>query len=124
MHGQAADRVAMEVERWRGAPEVARYAALLVDLDRLSAAYVETALLALGCDLTPGHPLDLDAIVAKASSRTVTGGLLARLLEILSEEGLLRRTPEGWVAAREPRGADVGGPRGRRSSRAPATRPS
>jgi len=102
-----AGRVAAEVERWRDAPTIARYAETLRDLDRLSVAYIEEALAALGCDLTKGRALRLDAMVTATGVAPRYRRLLARLLEILEEDGVLRGTPDGWVVAREPGRVDA-----------------
>ena len=102
-----AGRVGAEIERWRDAPTIARYAETLRDLDRLSVAYIEEALAALGCDLTKGRALHLDAMVTATGIASRYRRLLARLLEILEEEGVLSGTRDGWVVAREPGRVDA-----------------
>jgi acyl transferase domain-containing protein/predicted O-methyltransferase YrrM len=93
-----AGRVAREVERWRGDEGLARYDAAWPQLERLCVAWVAGALRDLGADLHEGATLAPDRLpVAPARRR-----LLARLLELLAEAGVLAPAAGGWRVACTP----------------------
>jgi len=71
------------------------YDTLLPRLDALSAAHVRGALRQLGCELRRGCRLSVPALEERGALPRHRR-LLARMLEILEEEGQLRRTGSEW----------------------------
>jgi acyl transferase domain-containing protein/NADP-dependent 3-hydroxy acid dehydrogenase YdfG/acyl carrier protein len=78
---------------------LAAYDRLLPELDRLSAAHVARALRELGFDATPGRRLDPAAEADRLGVAPRHRRLLARLLAILAEDGVLRRDGEAFTVA-------------------------
>jgi acyl transferase domain-containing protein len=94
----AAEGVLGEAQRWRRDAALARYDAASSQLARLCAARVADALVALGAELREGATLAPAALpVAPARRR-----LLARLLDVLAEHGILTPGAGGWLVARTP----------------------
>jgi len=82
------------------------YDTLYPQLDAACAAYVVRALQTLGCPLAPGDRLAADELRSQAGVLPEHARLLARMLEILGEDGVLRRDGDRWVVARRPDGSD------------------
>lgn len=82
------------------------YGQLFPALDRLVAAYTCQALKDLGLVWLPGARIGLEALMSELRVLEAHRRLLARLLEILAEQGLLRPESGGWtiteVAADDP----------------------
>lgn len=72
------------------------YGQLFPALDRLVAAYIVQALKDLGLAWQPGARIALDPLMAELRVLEAHRRLLARLLEILAEQGLLRPEAGGW----------------------------
>src|SRR5690606_119270 len=70
---------------------LAVYERLLPELDRLSADHVATALRQLGFDDTPGRGFDTAGEAQRLGIAPRHQRLFARLLQMLAEDGLLRR---------------------------------
>jgi acyl transferase domain-containing protein/acyl carrier protein len=78
-------------------------------LEQLSFAYLTRALRRLGWDHPPGRRLALDTLAAQLGVVADHHRLLGRLLEILAEEGVVRRCENGWeVTAALPVEVDPG----------------
>ncbi len=103
--GDAAARLTTEVARWTTDPDLGRYDTAMRLLDRLSVAYIVGVLQSLGCDLGPGRAVRREDLAARLGVIPRYRRLLDRWLEILTEDGLLRATDEGWIAVRN--GADL-----------------
>src|SRR5678815_201791 len=64
---------------------------------RRSVAYIVGALRTLGCDLAPGRVLRRAGLDTSLGALPRYRRLLGRWLDILTEDGLLQATAEGWV---------------------------
>jgi NADPH:quinone reductase-like Zn-dependent oxidoreductase/SAM-dependent methyltransferase len=95
--GDPAGRLATELARWESRPELARYDEAMRVLDRRSVAYIVGALRTLGCDLAPGRVLRRAGLDTSLGALPRYRRLLGRWLDILTEDGLLQATAEGWV---------------------------
>ncbi len=74
------------------------YSGFFAHLDRLSAVYITAALGQLGVDLTPGVRFSAETLgIIEPHQR-----LLGRLLDILVEDGILRRAGDSWEVAHLP----------------------
>jgi acyl transferase domain-containing protein/NADP-dependent 3-hydroxy acid dehydrogenase YdfG/SAM-dependent methyltransferase/acyl carrier protein len=76
------------------------YEQLLPELDRLSVEHLAVALRQLGFDATPGRTFTPDEEAARLAIVARHRRLFARLLDILAEEGVLRRLGEVLVVAK------------------------
>jgi acyl transferase domain-containing protein/acyl carrier protein len=74
------------------------YRGMVAGLDALCAAYIVQALQALGCAFRPGEQLSSTALGVVSQHQR----LLKRLLEILTEEGILQAEGSGWRVVRQP----------------------
>ncbi|TSC24492.1 type I polyketide synthase [Corallococcus sp. Z5C101001] len=72
------------------------YAEQLRKLEPLSGAYVLQALSRLDVTLRPGEHLTLEALAERAGVTRQYHRLLSRLLDMLTEDGVLRRVGTGW----------------------------
>ncbi len=98
-----AARVGAEAARARRDPALARYDLALPVLERLCVAHVVEALRALGAELRVGVVLEpVERLERRLGTAAKYRRLLARLLEILAEEGLIQATTEGWRVVGEP----------------------
>ncbi|MGZ4770127.1 MAG: type I polyketide synthase, partial [Ilumatobacteraceae bacterium] len=69
----------------------------LVDgLDAVAVAAIAPALRELGAPLQPGDAIDVATLAAELGVADRHRRLLARLLELLAERGMVRATPVGW----------------------------
>ncbi|MDL1883142.1 SDR family NAD(P)-dependent oxidoreductase [Anaerolineae bacterium CFX8] len=74
------------------------YGGFFAHLDRLSAVYIAAALGQLGVDVTPGTRFWAETLgVVEPHQR-----LLGRLLDILAEDGILRRAGDSWEVVQIP----------------------
>ena len=80
---------------------LAVYAELEPALDRLSIAYVLTALGELGADFSPGQRFTANGLAEELEIADAHRRLFERLLEMLAEEGLLERNRALWQVTRE-----------------------
>ena len=94
----AVDRDAQAIADANGLDDYARF---LPELDRLGAAYVVAGFRKLGWELRRGERFGFDALVGKLGVVRPHRRLLRRLLEMLTEDGWLRREGEVWVVERE-----------------------
>jgi acyl transferase domain-containing protein len=82
-----------------------RYHELHPELAALASAYVAAALRDIGCDLAPGRRFTTSEWARAGGVVAAHGALFARLLEILAEDGVLRRTADGddaWEVVERP----------------------
>jgi amino acid adenylation domain-containing protein len=80
---------------------LAVYAELEPALDRLSIAYVMTALLELGADFSPGQRFTANGLAEELEIADAHRRLFERLLEMLAEDGVLERDRALWQVTRE-----------------------
>ncbi|RIL12529.1 polyketide synthase [bacterium] len=99
-----------DVEGGAAPPEVPAQADpvdLLPALDRLCAAFAAAALDTVGCPLTPGALIEVDTLAGRLGIAPGKERLVARMLEMLAEEGVLRREAGGsWRVGRAPEPGD------------------
>ena len=100
----AADHLTQQLESQLAAlaaqHHLSRYTAGLVpELDALSAAYIVQALRRLGWQPRAGERVAAAALAGQLGIRPAHRPLLPRLLDILAEDGLLRRDGDTWVVA-------------------------
>jgi NADPH:quinone reductase-like Zn-dependent oxidoreductase/SAM-dependent methyltransferase/NADP-dependent 3-hydroxy acid dehydrogenase YdfG len=100
-------RLAEEIERWTAQAKLARYEDAMRGLDGLSVAYIVAALGALGCELRTGQVVSEESLTEALGILPGYRRLLARWLEILGEEGLLRGSVGGFTVLRAPARVDV-----------------
>ena len=74
----------------------------LPELEALSAAYAAQALRRLGVTFAPGERLSAAAVAERYGIVHTQRRLLARLLEILGEVGVLQAEDAGWVVSHAP----------------------
>ena len=79
-----------------------RYAEFDRALDRLAAAYVARAFRELGLDFTLGARVESNELLSRLNLQPRHRRLVARLLEILGEEGVLARDGDAWRVKAEP----------------------
>ncbi|MFL9906609.1 SDR family NAD(P)-dependent oxidoreductase [Paraburkholderia sp. RL17-337-BIB-A] len=79
-------------------PELRLFGALQAELDQLSLLYVVEAFRKLGCRFEPSQRLDTE----QWGIREKYLRLLNRLLTILAEAQILKKTAEGWIVIRDP----------------------
>jgi acyl transferase domain-containing protein len=77
-------------------PEMALYEEVLREFESLSAIYVARALRGMGCPFTPGNRLDGQALAVRLGVERRHRRLWMRLLEVLSEEGVLQADGDHW----------------------------
>jgi microcystin synthetase protein McyG len=87
--------IAPSVDAAIGDGRLADYADFAKALDRLCALYILAALRSLGWKLAPGSVATRD-MPARLGVAAQHGRLFARMLEILEEEGVLKRTGDEW----------------------------
>ncbi len=75
---------------------------LAIELDRLSATYCAQALRGLGVKLLPGDRISAAELVRRFELAPHRRRLLVRIVEMLEEDGVLRRSQEEWEVLREP----------------------
>jgi len=85
---------------WLALPEIAAYEDVLREFESLSAAYIARALRDLGCPLTPGARFDGQTLARQLGVQPRYRRLWMRLLEVMSEEGVLRANGEHWEVVR------------------------
>jgi len=81
---------------------IARYAELEPALDDLCSAFILKALRQLGGELAPGQRFVADAFASRLGIVSRYRGVLNRYLEMLGEDGHLRRVGPGWEACPVP----------------------
>ncbi|MDZ7269348.1 MAG: SDR family NAD(P)-dependent oxidoreductase [candidate division KSB1 bacterium] len=82
------------------------YDELLPRLDALSTAYIVKALRDLGWEFTPGRRFEAGALAARLGVVQQHQRLFHRLLEILAEDGILRRRESDWEVRQAPAPGD------------------
>ncbi len=92
-------RVQAEVDRLNQQFALPRYQDFYRELDRLSSAYVRSALSQLGWSLTSGEEISEVDLSANLGVIEPHRRLFNRLLEILAEDGLLESSANGWIVA-------------------------
>ena len=100
--GQIAERV-ISTGREAPSPRLGSLDAvekMLPRLEALCGAYVRQAFLKMGWDLCPGERVSVVALAERLGVVSRHRRLFGRLLEILSEEGVLQRTDSVWEAVR------------------------
>ena len=80
--------------------DLAIYAELLPELDRLAVEHVAAALRELGFDATPGRAFEADAEAARLKVVPRHRRLFGRVLDMLAEEGVLVRDGRGYRVAK------------------------
>ncbi|NTX01461.1 type I polyketide synthase [Myxococcus sp. CA040A] len=81
--------------------DVTRYTAVLGRLEAASLGYILAALHRLGAGFEPGQRFSTRELAERLRVAPPHQRLLGRLLAILSEEGILERTNEGWHVLQE-----------------------
>ncbi|MFB1483790.1 type I polyketide synthase [Corallococcus sp. RDP092CA] len=89
-------RLAAQVDALFAQEDFRAYAAQLRELEPLSSEYVLQALARLGVTLQPGEPIALEPLAERAGVTRQHHRLLGRLLDMLTEDGVLRRAGAGW----------------------------
>ncbi|MEO1460105.1 MAG: polyketide synthase dehydratase domain-containing protein, partial [Pseudomonadota bacterium] len=84
-----------------------RHPAFSAALDRLSAAYAARAFAALGWTPEPGTVVEAEGLLARLGIEPRHGRLVARLLTMLGEDGVLAAAGAGWRVLRTPETVDV-----------------
>ena len=95
------NRVQAEVDRLNQQFALPRYQDFDRELDRLSSAYVRSALRQLGWIPTSGEEISEEDLSASLGVIEPHRRLFNRLLEILAEDGLLESSANGWIVADE-----------------------
>ncbi len=98
--------VSAQIPRLYEEHELGRFAEALPQLDALCAAYVTQAFKRLGWTFVPAQHLTAADVARRCRILPRHERLLSRLLEILEEEGILRRRGDGWDVQRRPDVAD------------------
>ena len=80
---------------------------VLACFDRLSAAYIITSLRELGWSMALGDSATTEELCRRLGIETRHERLFARMLEILEQDGLLRRVEAFWVVAQPPLEQDL-----------------
>ncbi len=86
-----------------------RYDAIKRQLDSLSAAFIAQALRQAGWNLTPGQRATTTELQERCGVVERQRMLFHRLLDILAEDGILRREADEWQVLRTPRELDTAG---------------
>jgi acyl transferase domain-containing protein/NADPH:quinone reductase-like Zn-dependent oxidoreductase/acyl carrier protein len=81
--------------------------AALAELNRIGGLSVQRAFVELGFALTPGRVFGMGELVAETAIVPQHRRLLARLLQILCEEGVVRAEGDRWRVEREPAADDL-----------------
>ncbi len=102
-----AGRVAPRVAPLAAEHGLSVYGELFAELDALCAGYVVSAFQRLGWTLRAGQRVSAASLAERLGVVDRYRRLFERLLQILEEDGLLRRTGEGWEVAREPVAGDL-----------------
>ncbi len=96
--GELAGTLEAEAVRLRRQEGYDRYDRLRPRLEELASVYIVEALRQMGCELRPGVRFSAAGLPVIERHRA----LLGRMLEILAEDGILRRAGDGWEALRAP----------------------
>jgi acyl transferase domain-containing protein/NADPH:quinone reductase-like Zn-dependent oxidoreductase/acyl carrier protein len=107
--GEIGTQLRREFDAFGGDRESERYAGFFQELEALSTAFALAAFAALGWEWRPGEPLSATDLAAKLGIVPRHRRLLGRMLEMLTEDGLLEPTGEGWTVVRPPAPADPAG---------------
>jgi acyl transferase domain-containing protein/acyl-CoA synthetase (AMP-forming)/AMP-acid ligase II/acyl carrier protein len=91
---QLIDHLELDFQRLVAETGVEIYKTLVPEVDRLSAVYVSLALQKLGLPNSTGQKLSITGIREQLGVLKTHERLLARLLEILTQDGMLRRVAE------------------------------
>ena len=83
-------------------PDAAAYRAAMDEMETLSRALAGDALKRLGFPFEPGQSRDMAALQASLGILPKYSRLLARLLEMLAQGGLLRKQADAWLVVRAP----------------------
>ncbi|NTX32850.1 SDR family NAD(P)-dependent oxidoreductase [Myxococcus sp. CA033] len=116
------DAVLPHLEALSGREDLAAYGVFLQELESLCVPYVLQAMERLGCDLTPGTSFKADERAARLGVVPLHQRLWRRLLEMLTEEGLLRTTGETLEVVTCPAPMDVAARMASLAERYPAHR--
>jgi acyl transferase domain-containing protein len=95
-------RLGPEVEALSRQHGIAIYGELFPELDALCAGYVIRALRSLGWEMRPGEQLTTELLAQRLGIVERHHRLLARLLEMLAEDGVLQRSESAWTVLRTP----------------------
>ncbi len=93
---QLAAAAAGAVGRLRDEHQIPRYQGLLDELEALSTDYIVVALERLGVRFEPGVAFDAGALPVADQHRR----LLAHLLDMLADDGIIEPSPKGWSVVR------------------------
>lgn len=97
-----AEQLRPHLERLAGSADFRAYEDLLPRLHALSSAYVLQALCQLGWTMTDAEEVTAAVLAARLGVTTRHQRLLGRLLEMLAEDGVLRRAGTAWRVVRAP----------------------
>ncbi len=89
-----------KIEAWSKENDLHFYSAMWPVFDRLSAKYVEQAFVSLGWAPLPHSRIDTNELVTELGIAPRHERFLNRLLQILAEEGVLRRRDQRWEVLR------------------------
>lgn len=101
-----ADAVVAHARTLAAGPAGESVEAVSRDLDQISTAYFVRALRTLGWSFEPGDGGAVEALAARLGIVDRYHRWLARVLEILEEEGVVRREGEEWRVVRSPEPSD------------------
>ncbi len=100
-------RLAVRVDELSFANHLAAYDEMLPQLDRIGGMYAASSLQRLGLPLTVDTALTFDELIQKLGIVPRQVSLFLRLLEMLVEDGILRKTDSGWQVLTPPVSTDL-----------------
>ena len=89
------------------ANQMYRYDEMIPQLDRLGGMYVAAAFQKLGMSFQPGSVYKTDELLRKLGIVSKGHSLFGRLLEMLEEDGILRKANSSWEVIKSPTIADL-----------------
>lgn len=103
---QIAERLQPHLSRLSTEPDSVSFQELIPQLNTLSTAYILKALQQLGFDFSQGERFSLVSLARQLGVVALHQRLLGRLLEILQEDGLMKRVGDEWEMGRAPKVVD------------------
>lgn len=91
-----------QVDKISAANQMALYDEMLPQLDRIGGLYVADALQKIGMAFEAGRTFTADELAVQLKIVSKQRALFMRLLEMLAEDGLLRKNSVGWEVVKPP----------------------